>query len=27
VVGTSTARLQHLLADAAWEPQALDSNA
>lgn len=24
VAGTSTARLQHLLTDAAWEPQALD---
>src|SRR5207247_4582885 len=24
VAGTSTERLQHLLSDAAWEPQALD---
>src|ERR671923_210796 len=24
VAGTSTARLQHLLTDATWEPQALD---
>jgi len=24
VAGTSTERLQHLLTDAAWEPQALD---